>query len=375
MAGMLSLASVQVPESFSEYWTGHLYTLCSLAIPMLPVPKSDCSEEEMMDTIGMKKDKAGKYEKFEKFLPRTEGLISIMAEGMCTIPTSHRLLGGCKGALKWLERFLDLLPRDQCTLPLVTAPTLIAFLTAAGHMLANVYESDFRPLLDRIINEISEQLDKTPVGQPSATRLKKLLGGGFDFFRDTLPPGAVKGLYNTIGMTDETAINPMSFGGGGNNMSAPNIFGGGANNQPAPNAFGGGANNQPTQSTFGGGDNNMSEQSPFGGGANDPPAQNNFGGGANNQPALSPFGGGANNAPAPSPFGGGANNVPAPSPFGGGTNNAPAPSPFGDGGNNMSEQTPFGASNNGASLSSPFGMSNNAPEPSPFGGGANNIPA
>merc|ERR1719469_651662 len=131
-----------------------------------------------MDAFGMKKDKAsGEYEKFEKLLSRTEGLISIMAEIMCSIPTTHNLLGGCEGAIQWLQRFLDLLPRDLSPLPLVTAPVLLALLTAAGHMLANGFETTFRPLLHRITDDISKRLDMTTFGEPSAKRLGKLLSG------------------------------------------------------------------------------------------------------------------------------------------------------------------------------------------------------
>ena len=119
-----------------------------------------------------------------------------MAEIMCSRPSNHMLLGGREGTLKWLERFLDLLPPEQSPLPPLTAPVLIAFLTAAGHMLANSFMEEFRPMFHQISNDVSKRLDTSEIGQPSATRLKKLLAGGLDEFKGKLPPGAIRNFYD-----------------------------------------------------------------------------------------------------------------------------------------------------------------------------------
>jgi hypothetical protein len=91
------------------------------------------------------------------------------------------LMGGQKGAIEWLERFLEHLPPKLETLPLLTAPLLDAFLTSAGHMLANIYPEDFKKHLNVIMSDILNRLDEG--GAPSTLRLKKLVKGGFDSFR------------------------------------------------------------------------------------------------------------------------------------------------------------------------------------------------
>ena len=70
---MLAILSTKATKSFSILWTAHLYTVCPTAIPVLPTPASDCSETELMESLGMNKDsKTGEYESFDKFLSRTE---------------------------------------------------------------------------------------------------------------------------------------------------------------------------------------------------------------------------------------------------------------------------------------------------------------
>jgi hypothetical protein len=65
--------------------------------------------------------------------------MSLVANIMASEPSSHGLMGGHEGAVKWLKRFLALLPAaPQAPLPLITAPVLDAFLTGAGHMLARI---------------------------------------------------------------------------------------------------------------------------------------------------------------------------------------------------------------------------------------------
>lgn len=115
---------------------------------------------------------------------------------MSSEPENHILLGGHHGALKWLSRFLALLPDPPSSpLPLLTAPVLDAFLKRAGHMLANKHGEDFKSLLDKIVDDIVNRLDETPIGQPSATRLRKIVGIGFDGFRSMLPSRALPELY------------------------------------------------------------------------------------------------------------------------------------------------------------------------------------
>jgi hypothetical protein len=192
---MLAQTSTLVPSDFSTLLISHIYSACPTAIPTLPTPAQGCSETELMESLGMMKNKNGEFETFDRFLARTEGLISIVAEIMCSLPADHSLFGGPNMALVWLERFLDLLPSDQSPLPLLTAPVLVSFLTAAGHMLCNRFPNEFKPMFDSIQNDISKRLDVTPIGQPSATRLSKLLSGGLEEMRTQLPHGAIKEFY------------------------------------------------------------------------------------------------------------------------------------------------------------------------------------
>jgi hypothetical protein len=121
-----------------------------------------------------------------------------MANIMSSLPSDHTLLGGHAGAMLWLRRFMDLLPPIPASpLPLLTAPVLVAFLTGAGHMLANRYPEEFAPLLDFMRTTVVGRLDDSTVGIPSATRLRKVLDDvGFEGMRTDLPNGAVAGLYD-----------------------------------------------------------------------------------------------------------------------------------------------------------------------------------
>ena len=181
---------------------------------------------------------------------------------MSSTPSNHTLLGGHAGALTWLQRFMDLLPPAPASpLPLLTAPALVAFLTGAGHMLANKFPNDFIPLLNTMKNDVLHRLDESSVGVPSATRLKKVLEDvGLDGMKKDLPQGAVEGLYDGKGGNDSTSglsAAPSS--------SVPSPFGQAA---PAPTSspFG-------QQSTSTGGDNSsgfnaggsqFSSSTPFG---------------------------------------------------------------------------------------------------------------
>lgn len=125
-----------------------------------------------------------------------QGIVSLVSNIMAANPPAHKLLGGHKGAVAWLDRFLSILPAaPHSPLPLLTAHVLDAFLTGAGHMLANKHPEEFKAHLQVIENDINQRLDEGAIGQPSATRLKKTVKEGFDGFRTKLPSKALKELY------------------------------------------------------------------------------------------------------------------------------------------------------------------------------------
>ena len=378
----------------------------------------------------MQKDKKGEYETFDRFLARTEGLISIMAEIMSSTPSDHSLLAGHKGALVWLNRFLDLLPSEQSPLPLLTAPVLVAFLTAAGHMLANKFADKFEPMLNFIANDISKRLDTSAIGQPSATRLSKLLSGGMNAMKTELPHGAIRELYDSS-PTDSAAANfsqPVgqgqgqsqssfsqpafaSNGGFQQSVGQPGGFGISAQPQdqaPAPSSNPFGAPQHATPAPFA---SNNNQVAPFGNTAAPTGAFGAFGGSATstpfgddaatsmNMPPVAPFGNVAaapfgntahNNATStpfvsnPNPFGASGNAPPVASPFGNtnsqfgaetnpspfGASNIAAPAPFGA--TNVSAPSPFGMTS--AAAPSPFGNTPSVPTQSPFGNTATNMP-
>jgi GLE1-like protein len=68
---MLALASVDSKE-LVPVLTAHIYTVCPTAIPTLPNPAANASEEELMESLGMLKKDDGAFESFERFLHRTE---------------------------------------------------------------------------------------------------------------------------------------------------------------------------------------------------------------------------------------------------------------------------------------------------------------
>jgi hypothetical protein len=71
LANMCALVSVDNKELIPVL-AAHIYTVCPTAIPTLPTPSSDASEEELMQSLGMLKGKNGEFETFERFLARTE---------------------------------------------------------------------------------------------------------------------------------------------------------------------------------------------------------------------------------------------------------------------------------------------------------------
>jgi hypothetical protein len=68
---MLAIVSIENKE-LVPIMAAHIYTVCPTAIPKLPTPKDDASEEELMTSLGMSKSKDGEFETFSRFLLRTE---------------------------------------------------------------------------------------------------------------------------------------------------------------------------------------------------------------------------------------------------------------------------------------------------------------
>lgn len=293
-----------------------------------------------------------------------------MADIMSAKPHTHTLMGGNEGAVKWLSRFLKLLPEAPASpLPLLTAPVLDAFLTGAGHMLANVHGERFKQYLHVITNDIINRLDVGPIGKPSSIRLKKTIDGGFEKFKSELPSRAMVELYlgsdsggivashsppklsvsqkllgqssgytNAKGPSSQTS-SPFGQASGQPSQSS-NPFGSSSNtgNKGSFGAFGGGASSS-NQSPFGA---SSTTQSPFGG-----QASSTFGGpsGSNSNQNQSPFGLGpssSNNNNSQSPFGVAANASSSKSPFGTSTSNSNYSNPFG--GSGGGNQSPFGTS-------------------------------
>lgn len=72
----------------------HVYTVCPVAIPALPTPSKDASEDEFMESLGMLREKDGEFETFEKFLSRTE--VSFIYNQLSSYPqplVRHSYLG------------------------------------------------------------------------------------------------------------------------------------------------------------------------------------------------------------------------------------------------------------------------------------------
>jgi hypothetical protein len=213
-------------EGFAPIFEAHIYSVCPTAIPALPKPDKDATEDELMESLGMAKNKNGEFESFERFLHRTEGIVSMVANIMSSHPVDHTLFGGHKCAITWLRRFMEMLPPKPEQMPLNTAPVLDAFLTGAGHMLASLHASEFEALLDLIMSDTITRLDEGPVGAPRAHRLKETIKGGFAGFRTRLPSRALDALYNDGGSVPPPAPIPSSTNPTFGSMSTPsNPFG------------------------------------------------------------------------------------------------------------------------------------------------------
>ena len=331
-----------------------------------------------------------------------------MANIMSTLPSDHTLLGGHAGALTWLRRFVDLLPPAPASpLPLLTAPVLVAFLTGAGHMLANRYPGEFAPLLEGIKGSVVRRLDDSPVGVPSATRLRKVLDDvGFEGLKRDLPNGAVVGLYDdgkgggSAGGANDACASAgaaRTFSGisssaafGQTHISSSSAF--------SETTLGGSAGGEAdktddpfTPSDWGGSFTGDSENSGVSSTAPTAPVNNTISSWGTLSPPFASDGGVGSGfgpstvaAPSPSPFGGVQSSwapATAPSPFGGGFGVAAVASTPSAGFAPATTPSPFG----GASQLSGFGIVETAPAPStgfapatapspgvapsPFGGG------
>ena len=71
LASMLAMVSVD-NKDLVPVLQAHIHTVCPTAIPNLPHPAPDASEDEVMESLGMLKGKDGSFETFERFLSRTE---------------------------------------------------------------------------------------------------------------------------------------------------------------------------------------------------------------------------------------------------------------------------------------------------------------
>ena len=68
---MLAAVSKDSKE-FVPILAAHFYTISPMVIPSLPKPSSSSSQDELMESLGMMKNKDGDFETFERFLSRTE---------------------------------------------------------------------------------------------------------------------------------------------------------------------------------------------------------------------------------------------------------------------------------------------------------------
>ena len=286
LANMLAMVSLENKE-IVPILAAHVYTVCPTAIPTLPSPKKDASEDELMESLGMLKDKHGEYETFDKFLSRTEvsnyviaysfvvhisrssrpcqprqSIVTFMSNIMASSPSSHSLFGGHVGAVKWLERFLDLLPDPPAApLPLLTAPVLHGFLSGAGHMLANKHNEIFHRQMTRISEQVMQRLDDGPIGKPSSIRLEKLMHPGaflsvLEKFQSTLPERALPELYYGANLSSTHSSRGENGLGGS--------MGSGSSNPQRSAGNPGGIGAQPTASNpFGASSGRNSESTPI----------------------------------------------------------------------------------------------------------------
>jgi hypothetical protein len=71
LAHMLALVIAE-NKDLAPVMQAHVFTVCPTAVPNLPTPAPDASEDDLMKSLGMLKTKDGEYETFDRFLSRTE---------------------------------------------------------------------------------------------------------------------------------------------------------------------------------------------------------------------------------------------------------------------------------------------------------------
>lgn len=71
LANMLAHVAKENAD-FVPIMQAHVFKVCPTAIPSLPTPSENASEDELMESLGMIKGSDGNYETFERFLSRTE---------------------------------------------------------------------------------------------------------------------------------------------------------------------------------------------------------------------------------------------------------------------------------------------------------------
>lgn len=81
---MLALVSVDAKD-FIPVLTAHIFTVCPTAVPTLPLLQQEGddnvappSEDALMESLGMLRNKDGEFESFERFLTRTEVRYSLV---------------------------------------------------------------------------------------------------------------------------------------------------------------------------------------------------------------------------------------------------------------------------------------------------------
>ena len=362
LANMLAIAATE-QKDIGTVLAAHIYSECPTAIPLLPSIDANASEEEVMTSLGMKQNADGTSETFKRFLDRTESIISLVADIMSSQPSNHTLLGGHEAAVQWLKRFLHCLPdAPVAPLPLLTAPVLDAFLTGAGHMMANLHEEAFQPLLHIICTDVINRLDDGAIGAPSATRLRQTVQGGLEGFKRNLPSKALPELYcgGEISGTQHCSVGSQLLASFGETKGEQPVGTPASNNKVTVN--------NPFGVTLAA--SQASKSSPFGMAAPSHFTKTSTGNASspfsNSQPVNTGMGMSLQAVNPNSPFGA------APSSFAQSGSTNPAgfrSSPFGTNSNQQANNTPFTAMNP-ASTAGTFGIQTNENNTNVFGSGS-----
>ena len=318
LAAVLTSISVEVKE-FIPLLASHLYTACPATIPTLPDIADDASETALMDGLGMIKDKKGEYETFDRFLTRTEGLVSIIANIMAfgapasSSSSSNNPFGGGSTSAPGSSPFN--------TGAATTNPSPF------GQQSNNAFGGQPQQQPTNPFGAPSAQAP-TPFGQPQMQQQQQASGSVFGGQQQSNPFGSTQpNSNNAFGAQSQTSSNPSPFGGGaggggfggggGAGAATSNPFGGGRGSSQSSSFGGGGGNKKPPCRFFAQGSCRYGANCKFSHDINTGGSNQN-----NNATSFGAFGGAAAAAPAPSPFGGGGG-------FGSATGGA---SPFGGGG-------------------------------------------